>query len=140
MAELQPVESVEATASADPFTSTVLTATCSGELDDVTSGRTAEQLGELFISLRDAAASIAGHGDGGGVLLVVATDEPPGSQVVANAVRALVRGLAREYGSSAVRINAVVSAAPVTGALLDFLAGPAATVLTGAVFDLRQGS
>jgi len=125
----------------DPLTSTVLTATCSGDLDAVTSGRTAGRLGELFIHVRDVATSIAARGYGGGVLLVVAAEEPPESQIVANAVRALVRGLAREYAPDAVRINAVVGAAtPDPGALLDFLAGPAATILTGALFDLRDRS
>jgi hypothetical protein len=127
-------------APADPLTSTVLTATCAADLDAVTSGRTAAQLGELFVSLRDAAASIAEGGNGGGVLLLAVTDEPADSQVVPNAVRALVRGLAREYAAAAVRINAVVSATPAAPALVDFLAGPAGSALTGTVFDLRAPS
>lgn len=128
------------TVSTDPLSATVLSTTCSGDLDELTSGQTAVRLGELFITGRDAAASIVERGAGGGVLLVVATDEPPGSHVVPNAVRALVRGLAREYGVDAVRINAVVAATLAPGAVLDFLAGPAATILTGVVFDLREPS
>ena len=126
------------TATTDPLHSTVLTATCSADLDDLSSGRMAEALAEVFISVRDVAESITERGEGGGVLLIVTTDEPPASQVVTNALRALVRGLAREYAPVAVRINAVVGVVPSPSPLLEFLAGPAASVLTGAVFDLRQ--
>lgn len=99
----------------------------------------ADDLGELFIDIRDQIAPMAAGGRGGGVLVLVRTDEPPSAEVVTNAVRALVRSLARESGASGVRVNAVVTA---TGRadpapMLEFLAGPSATALTGAVFDVR---
>jgi hypothetical protein len=123
----------------DPLTATLVAGACRGGPAAAASGQLADDLGELFIDIRDRVAPIAAAGRGGGVLVLVRTDEPPPTEVVTNAVRALVRGLARETGASGVRVNAVVTA---TGRadpapMVEFLSGPAATALTGAVFDVR---
>ncbi|MFC7496962.1 MULTISPECIES: hypothetical protein [unclassified Nocardioides] len=123
----------------DPLTATLVVGSARGGLAAVTSGHLADDLGTLFLDVREVVTALAAAGRGGGVLVLVRTDEAPPANVVANAVRALVRGLARESGTDGVRVNAVVSA---TGQadprpMLEFLAGPAATVLTGAVLDVR---
>lgn len=105
-------------------------------LDAATAGTTATALAELYDAARDAVVAGAAEA-GGGVLLVVDTDEPRSDSVVAHALGAMSRSLARESGYRGVRVNAVVTSGTEPTAMLDFIASPAAVLLTGAVFDTR---
>lgn len=105
-------------------------------LEAVTGGATAAALAELYDAARDAVVA-AETAAGGGVLVVVTTDEPRHGRVIGSAVAAMGRSLAREYGHAGVRVNAVITTGSQPDALIAFVAGPAAALLTGAVFDAR---
>lgn len=100
----------------------------------VASGVTAQALTELFTQLRD---ELVRTPDTGGVLVLVRTDEASPDGTVVAAVSALVRSLTREFAVRRCRVNAVVVGAHEPRAMQEFLAGPAAALLTGAVFDAR---
>lgn len=111
--------------------------TVPGGLDAAADGSTAAALAELYDAARTAVVAAAGA-DGGGVLIVVETDEPRHGSMVEHALGAMCRSLAREYGRHAVRVNAALVSGSEPTALLEFVASPAAVLLTGAVFDTRR--
>jgi hypothetical protein len=106
----------------------VVEATLPADREAVADGRLAAALTELFVELRDCAAGLP---DGGGALVVVSAADVP---VLDDAVRALVRSLAREVATRGSRINAILAAPGTdTAAAQAFLRSPAAIMLTGAV-------
>ena len=106
----------------------LLAAALPAEPEAVTDGRLAAALTELFVGLRDRAAALPA---GGGLLVVVSAADAP---VVDNAVRALVRSLAREIATRGCRVNAILAAPGTdTASAQAFLSSPAAIMLTGAV-------
>jgi len=111
----------------------VLVAALPAGPEAVTDGRLAAALTELFVELRDRAAALPA---GGGLLVVVSAADAP---VVDNAVRALVRSLAREIATRGCRVNAILAAPGTdTASAQAFLSSPAAIMLTGAA--LRANS
>ncbi|MQA03277.1 MAG: SDR family oxidoreductase [Streptosporangiales bacterium] len=116
------------------MTVTVVRGRCPAGVDAVVSAATAEALTELFVRVRDELVATA---DGGGVLVVVQTEEPCADGTVRAAVGALVRSLAREYADRRCRVNVVLVGAADVSAMEDFLTSPAAVMLTGAVLDAR---
>lgn len=116
---------------------TVVRGSVPGGPDAASAGTMASALAQLHDAVSRALSAPVAGGHGGGVLMVVETDEPRSQSAVCLAVTAMCRSFAREYAGRAVRVNAVLTAGAAPSELLEFVAGPAAGLVTGAVFDAR---